>query len=191
MKTKFFKTNFLSLSILSIFSVAPLLFSGMSANAQATSGEMNRQPNQTAPGVVPFEELPSVVPSQSAPRVETPQSLPGVVPSQSAPGVETPQSLPGVVPYQAAPGVTSSQALTLGNYSPRTAPMLATGNQGNIVRDVQSFLKARGLYTGQIDGIYGPQTQAAVRRFQQRRDLAADGIVGFRTWGAMINQAQP
>jgi murein L,D-transpeptidase YcbB/YkuD len=173
MKTKFFKTNFLSLSILSIFSVAPLLFSGMSANAQATSGEMNRQPNQTAPGVVPFEELPSVVPSQSAPRVETPQSL------------------PGVVPYQAAPGVTSSQALTLGNYSPRTAPMLATGNQGNIVRDVQSFLKARGLYTGQIDGIYGPQTQAAVRRFQQRRDLAADGIVGFRTWGAMINQAQP
>ncbi len=37
-----------------------------------------------------------------------------------------------------------------------------------------------------VDGIFGPQTEAAVRRFQEVFDLAVDGIVGKATWYALV-----
>jgi peptidoglycan hydrolase-like protein with peptidoglycan-binding domain len=46
---------------------------------------------------------------------------------------------------------------------------------------LQVALRARGLYTGTIDGVRGPATIAAVRRFQRRHGLAADGVIGPRT----------
>ncbi|MDJ0733466.1 MAG: N-acetylmuramoyl-L-alanine amidase [Nostocaceae cyanobacterium] len=36
------------------------------------------------------------------------------------------------------------------------------------------------------DGIYGPQTEGLVRRFQQQNGLIADGIVGLMTWGKLL-----
>jgi peptidoglycan hydrolase-like protein with peptidoglycan-binding domain len=49
------------------------------------------------------------------------------------------------------------------------------------VRIVQRRLLRLGLEPGPIDGLYGPLTQGAVERFQQRRGLAVDGIVGRQT----------
>jgi hypothetical protein len=53
------------------------------------------------------------------------------------------------------------------------------------VAALQVTLRARGLYHGTIDGISGPATKAAVRRFQRRAHLAVDGVVGPRTRRAM------
>jgi hypothetical protein len=49
------------------------------------------------------------------------------------------------------------------------------------VAAIQVTLMNRGLYHATIDGIRGPLTIAAVRRFQRRRGLVADGIVGRQT----------
>ena len=43
---------------------------------------------------------------------------------------------------------------------------------------VQTLLKKWGYYTGNVDGINGPQTIAAVKKFQKRYGLVQDGIVG-------------
>jgi Transglycosylase SLT domain/Putative peptidoglycan binding domain len=50
---------------------------------------------------------------------------------------------------------------------------------------LQVALRAYGLYVGQIDGIAGPATAAATRRFQQRHGLVADGLAGRKTRAAM------
>lgn len=55
------------------------------------------------------------------------------------------------------------------------------GSQGNEVKAVQEKLKERGLYKGNIDGIFGSQTQKAVKAFQKQQGLTQDGIAGPAT----------
>jgi hypothetical protein len=49
------------------------------------------------------------------------------------------------------------------------------------IRYVQEFLKKRGDYTGDVDGIAGKDTKSAVRKFQTESGLPADGLIGPRT----------
>jgi Putative peptidoglycan binding domain/D-alanyl-D-alanine carboxypeptidase len=42
------------------------------------------------------------------------------------------------------------------------------------------------LDVGPVDGDYGPRTQAAARRMQQLRGLAPDGVIGARSWAAIL-----
>lgn len=44
-------------------------------------------------------------------------------------------------------------------------------------------------YTGQIDGIFGPITDDAVRRYQQDKGLTVDGWVGPITWGVLTGES--
>ncbi|MDO5112179.1 MAG: peptidoglycan-binding protein [Clostridia bacterium] len=62
------------------------------------------------------------------------------------------------------------------------SPML----YGADVRQAQERLHAFGFDAGRADGIYGPQTLAAVKAFQRRYGLTADGIVGPLTWAALL-----
>lgn len=59
------------------------------------------------------------------------------------------------------------------------------GSRGEEVRQIQTKLKRWGYYKGNIDGIYGSQTQSAVRWFQSKNGLAVDGIAGKNTLAAM------
>jgi peptidoglycan hydrolase-like protein with peptidoglycan-binding domain len=59
------------------------------------------------------------------------------------------------------------------------------GMRGWDVAVLQFQVRRRGLRTGVIDGIFGPDTQRAVRRFQRRASLAADGVVGPATMRAL------
>jgi peptidoglycan hydrolase-like protein with peptidoglycan-binding domain len=49
----------------------------------------------------------------------------------------------------------------------------ASEREGDVqtVRQVQQHLQQRGLYDGEIDGIYGPLTQQAILDFQQQHGL--------------------
>ncbi len=59
------------------------------------------------------------------------------------------------------------------------------GSRGEEVRQIQTKLKNWGYYTGSIDGIYGKQTEEAVRKFQRYNQLTVDGIAGTNTLKAM------
>ena len=59
------------------------------------------------------------------------------------------------------------------------------GSSGSEVSQIQTKLKRWGYYTGTIDGIYGSQTLSAVKYFQRKNGLTADGIAGPATLSAM------
>ena len=59
------------------------------------------------------------------------------------------------------------------------------GSTGSEVRTIQDKLKRWGYYNGNVDGIYGSQTVAAVKKFQQKNGLKVDGIAGTQTLKAM------
>ncbi|MBD1380737.1 peptidoglycan-binding protein [Bacillus sp. IB182487] len=57
-----------------------------------------------------------------------------------------------------------------------------SANNASQVRGIQSTLSCLGYSVGSVDGIFGAQTEAAVKEFQQSRGLTADGIVGKQTY---------
>lgn len=59
------------------------------------------------------------------------------------------------------------------------------GSRGAEVTQIQTKLKRWGYYNGNIDGIYGSQTLAAVKYFQRKNGLTVDGIAGKKTLEAM------
>jgi peptidoglycan hydrolase-like protein with peptidoglycan-binding domain len=59
------------------------------------------------------------------------------------------------------------------------------------VAALQVALKTAGLYPAAVDGIRGPMTVRAVRRFQRRRHLTVDGIAGPQTRRALGRRGRP
>ena len=64
------------------------------------------------------------------------------------------------------------------------------GSRGSEVTQIQTKLKRWGYYSGNIDGIYGTQTVNAVKYFQRKNGLTADGIAGPATLKAMVRIAE-
>lgn len=61
---------------------------------------------------------------------------------------------------------------------------LKYGSRGDSVSELQKLLNQNG-YSLSVDGIYGTNTQQAVRDYQAKTGLSVDGIVGNNTWGAL------
>ncbi|WP_302497325.1 spore cortex-lytic enzyme [uncultured Flavonifractor sp.] len=59
------------------------------------------------------------------------------------------------------------------------------GSSGEQVRVIQTKLKNWGYYDGAVDGVFGSQTTQAVKYFQRKNGLTADGIVGPATLKAL------
>ncbi|GET40866.1 peptidoglycan-binding protein [Microseira wollei] len=160
MDAKFVNYKPLSLGIFSAISASLLLLGGIPANAQTNSGTLNQSPNQT----------------DNPTQLNNPQTELNGTPTQQ---LQT--------PTQPSGNVTPTSPNPLSSYSPNQTTNLYYGSRGQTVRDVQTFLSQQGFYNGQIDGIYGPGTRNAVISYQRSRNLVADGIIGPRTWGTMLN----
>lgn len=59
------------------------------------------------------------------------------------------------------------------------------GSRGDTVVRLQQLLRSEGYHL-QPDGIFGSMTREAVRSYQTAHDLAVDGIVGKKTWTALL-----
>ncbi|MGA5423164.1 peptidoglycan-binding domain-containing protein [Streptomyces lavendulocolor] len=65
----------------------------------------------------------------------------------------------------------------------KTRPTIKIGSSGVAVKQAQCYLNSS--LTGEgltVDGIFGPLTDAAVRRFQGCADITVDGLCGAQTW---------
>jgi peptidoglycan hydrolase-like protein with peptidoglycan-binding domain len=70
-------------------------------------------------------------------------------------------------------------------------PILRKGQQSGEppVERLQFMLNfVKGVDDLDVDGTFGPKTEAAVRAFQQNENLSVDGIVGQQTWTALLRR---
>jgi N-acetylmuramoyl-L-alanine amidase len=59
------------------------------------------------------------------------------------------------------------------------------GSTGSVVKQIQTKLKQWGYLTGTVDGVFGSKTEAAVKAFQKKNGLTADGAAGPATLSKM------
>ncbi|MFF8773746.1 peptidoglycan-binding protein [Kitasatospora sp. NPDC015120] len=62
-------------------------------------------------------------------------------------------------------------------------PTVKKGSSGDAVKQAQCYLNAS--LTGEallVDGVFGPVTDAATRRFQSCAKITVDGVIGAQTW---------
>jgi hypothetical protein len=111
----------------------------------------------------------------------------------------------GVFSSGGKPAVISTPSQTLGTQTttakkttpkaknvPAPTTALKPGDKGTQVAVLQGALAKLGFSSGKADGVYGPATTSAVKRFQQSAGLTADGIFGpatLRALGRVLNKA--
>jgi len=64
-------------------------------------------------------------------------------------------------------------------------PTISLGASGEAVKRLERALRRTPNPGLAVDGVFGPQLEAAVKQFQQGAGLAVDGIVGPATWAAL------
>ena len=96
--------------------------------------------------------------------------------------------------YTTRTGTIKLWSKSSGGGSGRTAavvapdmPMLYRGYTGDAVKTLQEKLNAKGYNCGNVDGIFGAKTYAAVTAFQKANSLGVDGIVGKLTWAKLYD----
>ena len=70
-----------------------------------------------------------------------------------------------------------------------TVKLGSTGPAVRAVQDQANFRNLRNGHSLNVDGIFGPKTQAWVRGFQQAEGFKADGVVGPLTWQALVTES--
>jgi len=70
------------------------------------------------------------------------------------------------------------------------ADTLQNGSKGAEVKDLQQQLKKLGYFKEEITGYFGPVTEAAVKSFQKKSGISADGVVGSGTYKNLSEQTR-
>jgi peptidoglycan hydrolase-like protein with peptidoglycan-binding domain len=109
-----------------------------------------------------------------------PPLSPGSLPGAASPGATSPGT--------ASPSPTSPTRAAVVSPPPATLPILRLGMSGPAVEGLQVRLQAIGVFKGAADGVFGPETQAAVKTAQRRLQLEPDGVVGPSTWIALLKR---
>ncbi|MGE5629611.1 MAG: spore cortex-lytic enzyme [Caulobacteraceae bacterium] len=87
--------------------------------------------------------------------------------------------------YAGFGGYVYKNNLDVKSYSEASSAILKYGSRGAKVKEVQTRLKNWGYYKGKVDGVYGWRTALAVKAFQRKTGIRADGVVGSKTAHAL------
>ena len=103
-------------------------------------------------------------------------------PDTTAPPAQSKQAVPEQMRQRADSRM--QQPMVAAPSDQTQAPKLSS----DTVKAAQQKLKAEGLYNGVIDGRIGPQTQAAVRRFQQQNGLKTTAMLDQDTLQRLMSE---
>ncbi|WP_008312899.1 peptidoglycan-binding domain-containing protein [Leptolyngbya sp. PCC 6406] len=135
----------------------------------------------TPDGIVGPATWNRLLPTPSSELSPPTATVPAETQQTAASPSEPPDSTPPV--SEASPSTTPTPASFT---QPVDLPVLRLGMHGPAVTRVQERLQGLGFYRGALDGVFGPQTEAAVKAFQRQGQLIADGIIGPSTWQALL-----
>lgn len=89
--------------------------------------------------------------------------------------------------YQRAKGLSVDGIVGNNTYAKLFADsLLKNGSRGELVKQCQTMLNQKGYSAGSADGIFGSNTEKAVKALQSASGLTADGKVGKNTWTALV-----
>ncbi|MFQ7281241.1 MAG: peptidoglycan-binding protein [Christensenellales bacterium] len=90
--------------------------------------------------------------------------------------------------YQRAKGLSVDGIVGNNTYAKLFADsLLKNGNRGELVKQCQTMLNQKGYSPGGADGIFGSNTEQAVKALQSAAGIATDGKVGKNTWTALLD----
>jgi N-acetylmuramoyl-L-alanine amidase len=121
-------------------------------------------------GPLTWKRLFPATPTAQAP-TPSPTSSPNTTPSPQ------PASTPSPSPQPPQVQPTPQQV---------ELPTLRSGMRGTAVVNLQQRLQTLGFFKGTVDGVFGKQTEDAVKAAQKKFQLTPDGVVGDSTWRALL-----
>ena len=135
-------------------------------------------PDLTLPWSDEEPAAPTTPASTTTPTTPTTSTTPSVPTTSTTPSVPTTRSsTPFPLPAGHCLGAKASAKVHNGT---------ASAADGKAARQLQARLRDLGAAIG-VDGHLGKQSDAAIRAFQKKRGLAADGLVGPATWRALFS----
>ena len=105
----------------------------------------------------------------------------------SADGIFGTKTESAVRSYQKAEGLSVGGIVGTNTYAKLfTECLLKNGSRGELVKALQTRLNEQGYGAGTADGIFGSNTEQAVKALQSAAGIATDGKVGKNTWTALL-----
>lgn len=143
----------------------------------------------TASAVTQFQNAAGLDPDGIAGPATWSRLLPSsAVAGTSAPSSANPPANGFPVPSSLQTPPSNSSTAVNSRSAIATLPILKQGMRGPAVIQLQERLRALGFLSSAVDGVFGLETQSAVKAMQQRFKLEPDGIVGPATWNVLLQE---